>query len=94
MKRLLELATTDYLLHEVTALRQMTAEEREALTAYVEDRLELPSPPTFLACTTPGLQQAEMMAYHHSIVEGMLIADVTARVRLGKFIPRRSLLRE
>ena len=35
-----------------------------------------------------------MMAYHHSNVEGVLIADVSARIRLGKSIPERSLLRD
>ncbi|CAI5716320.1 unnamed protein product [Peronospora destructor] len=48
MKRLYQIATTDYPLHEDTALQPMLAEEREALTAYVERRLELPGPPTFL----------------------------------------------
>ena len=94
MCRLYMIATQPYLLHEDGRLREMTTEEREALSAYVERRLDLPGPPTFLSCTIPALKRAAMMAYHSEQVEGKLIADVPARVQLGRNISRGSLLRE
>ena len=82
MKRLYKIARRDYPLHEETALRQMSVEESEALTAYVERH------------HTRTSERAAIMAYHQIHVEGVLIADVSARIRLGKSISRRSLLRE
>uniref|UniRef100_A0AAV1UQ88 Uncharacterized protein n=1 Tax=Peronospora matthiolae TaxID=2874970 RepID=A0AAV1UQ88_9STRA len=94
-QRLFHIATKDYPLYDDdSSLRPMTSDERTALSAYVERRLDLPGPPTFLVCTTPGLQRAAMMAYHQFQVEGTLIADVPARARLGKSLHRRSILRE
>ncbi|CAI5747147.1 unnamed protein product [Peronospora destructor] len=72
----------------------MTTEELEALSVYVERQLDLPGPPTFLSFTIPALKRAAMMAYHSEQVEGKLIADVPARVRLGRNISRGFLLRE
>ena len=91
-RRPYDIATRDYPLHDETALRPMSEDERSALLAYVERRLDLPGPPTFLACTTPGLQRAAMMSYHQNQVEGVLIADVSARAQLGKHLPRWSIL--
>lgn len=72
----------------------MSQDEKAALHAYVARQLELPGPPTFLVCTTPGLQRAAMMSFHHQIVEGVLIADVPARAWLDKNLSRHSLMHE
>ena len=93
-RRLYDIAMREYPLYDDTALRPMSEDDRSDFLAYVERRLDLPGPPTFLACATPGLQRAAMVSYHQTQVEGVLIADVPARARLGKHLPRRSILRE
>lgn len=67
MKWMYQIATRKYPLHEDTALRpmSMSLEERGALTAYVERRMDLPGPSRFLVCTIPGLQRAAKVSYHH-----------------------------
>ncbi|CAI5722978.1 unnamed protein product [Peronospora destructor] len=47
MRRLYMIAKQSYPLHEDGCLREMTTEEREALSAYVERQLDLLGPPTF-----------------------------------------------
>ncbi|OWZ14412.1 hypothetical protein PHMEG_00012116 [Phytophthora megakarya] len=72
----------------------MTDEESTVLAAYVARELELPAPPTFLTCTATRLTRAAFMAFHQSHIEATLLADIPARVRLGRNIARRSILRE
>ncbi|KAE8881298.1 hypothetical protein PF003_g34625 [Phytophthora fragariae] len=94
IQRLYSIATAAYPLHADSALRPMTSDEVAAMDAYVNRRLELPAPPTFLSCTATGLKRAAMLVFHHEHVEAALIADVPANVRLGKYISRQSILRE
>ncbi|KAE8972863.1 hypothetical protein PR001_g26477 [Phytophthora rubi] len=94
IQRLYSIATAAYPLHADSALRPMTSDEVATMDAYVNRRLELPAPPTFLSCTATGLKRAAMLVFHHEHVEAALIADVPANVRLGKYISRQSILRE
>ncbi|OWZ15272.1 hypothetical protein PHMEG_00011124 [Phytophthora megakarya] len=72
----------------------MTSDESTVLAAYVSRELDLPAPPTFLTCTASSLTRAAFMVYNQSHIETTLLADVPARIRLGRNIARRSILRE
>ncbi|KAE9005638.1 hypothetical protein PR003_g13047 [Phytophthora rubi] len=72
----------------------MTPAETEAMEAYLSRRLDLPAPPTFLSCTATAFKRAAMVAFHHEHVEATLITEVPANARLGRHVPRQSILRE
>ncbi|CAI5725068.1 unnamed protein product [Peronospora effusa] len=72
----------------------MTDDEKAVMEAYLGRRIELPAPPNFLSCTATACKRSAMLSFHQTHIEAALVADVPARVRLGKGIPRQSVLRE
>ncbi|KAG7390737.1 hypothetical protein PHYPSEUDO_006856 [Phytophthora pseudosyringae] len=72
----------------------MTRDEQKAMEAYVNRRLELPAPPTFVTCTATGFKRAALLSVNQVHIEALLIAGILAKVRLGQNIPRQSILRE
>ncbi|KAE8913684.1 hypothetical protein PF005_g8897 [Phytophthora fragariae] len=93
-ERLYQLSTAAYPLHADSALRPMTPAETEAMEAYLSRRLDLPAPPTFLSCTATAFKRAAMVVFHQEHVEATLIAEVPANARLGRHVPRQSILHE
>ncbi|RQM12992.1 hypothetical protein DD237_007952 [Peronospora effusa] len=94
LNRMYHLATCEYPLHADSAIRAMTDDEKALMEAYLGRRLELPAPPNFLSCTATAYKRAALLSFHQTHIEAALVADVPALVRLGKGIPRQSVLRE
>ncbi|CAI5731787.1 unnamed protein product [Peronospora farinosa] len=62
----------------------MTDDEKAAMEEYLGRRLELPAPPNFLSCTATAYKRAALLSFHKTHIEAALVADVPARVRLGR----------
>ncbi|CAI5720944.1 unnamed protein product [Peronospora effusa] len=82
-----QLATCEYPLHADYAIRSMTDDEKAVMEAYLGRRLELPAPPNFLSCSATAYKRAALLSFHQTHIEAPLVADVPARVRLGKVYP-------
>ncbi|CAH0490399.1 unnamed protein product [Peronospora farinosa] len=89
-----QIATCKYSLHAYFAIRAMPEDEKAVMEAYLGRRLELPTPPKFLSCTATANKKAALLSLLQTHIEATLIVDVPAHFRLGKGIPRQSVLRE